>query len=589
MNIVSAVKKNATIIPATAFLAVFFLIPVVKLLQLSIFDKGGGLTYGNFQQVFTDESFLRVILRTLEISAWTTALAILGGYPVAYFLSTVSPKTKNLLTILVLMPFWTSFLVRAFAWMIVLGRKGVINESLIGFGLLSSPVQLNYNFIGVMVGMVHALAPLGILTMLSTMEKIDDNLIKAATTLGSRRGPAFWLIFFPLSLPGVVSGALLIFISAIGFFITPALLGGAQESMISQVIIFQIQRAVNWNLAGALSFVLLAIVLVLFFVYDRLFGMSKLTGSVSRSGEGQRRKKGPSGSLAGSIILRALAGASEIGGIALDNISLRKRKHHARSYSTVVRCVAICFIAFLVLPTLFIIPESFTTASFLSWPPVGFSTKWYELALHSHVWVSAISRSVVVALLSACLSMLLGVPAAFFVGRSSARGKGVLFAFLIAPMIVPSIIIAVALFYVFSYVGLVGTTAGLVLGHAVLSVPYVVIAMIAVVKGHDQRLDKAALTLGATPVQVFRYIVSPLMRSGFVAAFTFAFIISLDELTVALFVTGGEMTTLPKQMWDDSLMKVSPLLAAVASMLLAFMTTLILIAEVVRRRSARAV
>jgi ABC-type spermidine/putrescine transport system permease subunit I len=588
MQMITKVRKNWTIIPVSVFLVVFFLYPVAHLLQLSFLNRDGAVTSANFQQVFTDESFLRVILRTLQISAWTTVFAILAGYPVAYFLSTVSLKTKNLLIIFVLMPFWTSFLVRAFAWMIVLGRKGVINETLIGLGLIDTPIQLNYNFTGVMIGMVHALAPLGVLTMLSTMEKIDKNLIKAATTLGARRGAAFWLIFFPLSLPGVVSGALLIFISALGFFITPALLGGAQESMISQVIIFQIQRAVNWNLAGALSFVLLAIVIVLFFIYDRLFGMSKLTGNSVPANRGKRHKNKPgAASLAGGSLLKFLAVISEKVSIVLESITPSPKRVNSQNYSRVVRGVAILFIAFLVVPTLFIIPESFTTASFLSWPPVGFTTKWYEIALHSDSWVSAIARSVVVALLSACLSMLLGVPAAFFVGRSSARGKGLLFAFLIAPMIVPSIVIAVALFYFYSYLGLVGTTTGLVLGHTVLAVPYVVIAMIAVVKGHDQRLDKAALTLGAGPIRVFRHVISPLMRSGFIAAFTFAFIISLDELTVALFVTGGEMTTLPKQMWDDSLMKVSPLLAAVASMLLVFMTTVILLSEVLRRRGAR--
>jgi putative spermidine/putrescine transport system permease protein len=242
---------------------------------------------------------------------------------------------------------------------------------------------------------------------------------------------------------------------------------------------------------------------------------------------------------------------------------------------------------FLALPALFIIPVSFTESGFLGWPPEGFSLKWYQELVDTPVWVNAALRSFTVAILASGLAMLMGVPAAFMLARSSFSGKGAVFAFLVSPIIIPNIFIAVGLFFFYAKIGLVGTTIGLVLGHTVLAIPYVVITVLAVVKGYDQRLDMAAFTLGANRKQTLTRVTLPLIRSGMIAAFMFAFIISFDELTIALFVTGGELTTLPKQMWDDALMRVSPALAAVATLLLLFMSSFILVTEIMKRRAAK--
>jgi ABC-type spermidine/putrescine transport system permease subunit II len=180
--------------------------------------------------------------------------------------------------------------------------------------------------------------------------------------------------------------------------------------------------------------------------------------------------------------------------------------------------------------------------------------------------------------------MSIGVPAAFFLARKQFFGKVALFAFLVSPIIMPNIIIAVALFYLYAKLGLVGTNIGLILGHTVLAIPYVVITVMAILKNYDHRIDQAAWTLGANKWQTLTRVTLPLLSAGLIASFMFAFIISFDELTIALFVTGGEVTTLPKQMWDDALMRVSPALAAVASLLLAFMSCVILATEYFRRR-----
>jgi ABC-type spermidine/putrescine transport system permease subunit I len=577
---------NWPIYPALLFLAFFFLYPVTLLLGLSTMEDSGALTGEHYARLVKSDLYVNVLLITLKVAAWTTFFSLLAAYPIAYLLSTVRTSTRNTLIIWVLMPFWTSFLVRTFAWLVLLGRSGAVNDLLVAMGLVEFPIRMIYNFTGVMIGMVHALMPLAVLTMVSVMEGIDANLSKAAATLGGRPSQAFWRIYFPLSLPGVAAGGLLIFITALGFFITPALLGGRKETMIVQVIIFQIHEVLNWGFAGAISVLLLVTVLLIFFLYDRLLGMSTLAGQSAAGGGGGRGPIGRLGATAGALFTSGMGNLFEIIGRGLERLRPpRADRPRRRIGRGMVWVTGLLVLVFLAVPAFFVIPVSFTEEGFLNWPPVGFSWKWYESVVTSDVWAVAALRSFLVAISSAFLGMLLGVPAAFILVRKNFFGKTALFGFLVSPIITPHIIIAVALFYLYSKMALVGTTIGLVLGHTVLAIPYVVVTTMAIIKNYDVRLDHAAWTLGATKARTLWHVTMPIIRGGLIAAFMFAFIISFDELTIALFVTGGEFTTLPKQMWDDAILRVSPALAAVATLLLLFMSVLIVFSEWMRRRS----
>ena len=575
--------------PAALFLGFFFLYPSVLLLGLSLLDGQGALSAQHYTHLFASATYVKVLLITLKIAGWTTVFAILAGYPVAYLLATVKSSTRNTLIIWVLMPFWTSFLVRTFAWIVLLGRKGAINQWLDALGLVDRPIVMIFNFTGVMIGMVHALMPLCILTMLSVMENIDSNLSKAASTLGARGGQSFWRVYFPLSVPGVAAGGMLVFITALGFFITPALLGGARDTMIVQVIIFQIQEVLNWGFAGAVAMLLFVSVLIIFFLYDRLLGLSTLSGNAEAGGGPARGNPiGRAGQYLGNLFITFMAGLCERAGILYDRVFPRRADRPRRSNGRAMTWVsALLVISFLALPALFIVPVSFTEEGFLAWPPKGFSFKWYDGVFTSDLWFNAALRSFVVAIVSAFFGMCIGMPAAFMLVRQNFFGKGAVFAFLVSPIIIPNIIIAVSLFYLYSKLGLTGTTLGLILGHTILAIPYVVITIMAVIKNYDIRLDQAAWTLGANKITTLWHVTFPLIRAGMIAAFMFAFIISFDELTIALFVTGGEVTTLPKQMWDDALLRVSPTLAAVATLLLLFMSGVILVSEFMRRRGAQ--
>lgn len=566
--------------PLVVLLLVLLIYPVGQLLLLSFVGEQG-FTLAQYHRLFESSVYVNVLLITLKISLWTTFFSVVAGYPVAYLISSLSAKRKTSLLFWVLLSFWTSFLVRTFAWVVLLGRNGVVNQLLQALGILDAPANLLYNFGSVLVGMVHALMPLAVLTMLSVMENIDRNLPRAASTLGARPGTAFWKIYFPLSMPGVAAAAIMVFVTAIGFFITPALLGGRKETMITQIIIDQVQQTMNWEFAGAVSVLLLVVVLVVFAIYDKVLGLSTMTGGASTRVRASGRES--LSRRAGDAVLTVLANVSDAL-FALLPKRLR-RSVSGTGQSRTLWWIVLGVLAFLSAPAFLMIPLSFDSGSGLTWPPKGFSLQWYEQMFTSPVWMQAITRSLIVGVGTGLLAMLIGTPAAFLLVRANMRGKSAMLAFVLSPIVVPRMIIAVGMFYFFARVGLVGSTIGLILAHTVVAVPYVVITMMAVLRNYDTRLDLAAQSLGAGPWATLRFVTFPILGAGLMSSFLFAFATSFDELTIALFASGGLNATLPKQFWDEVTLQISPVIAAVSTCLFIFIAALIWLADRLRRRS----
>jgi putative spermidine/putrescine transport system permease protein len=217
-----------------------------------------------------------IYLRTLGVALTVTLMCILLGFPLSYLLAHLRDKTANLLLILVLLPFWTSLLVRTTAWMVVLQKEGVINSVLQTLGLIAEPLPLVFNRFGVVAAMTHILLPFMILPMYSVMRQIPPSYVRAARSLGASPTTAFLRVYLPQCVPGVGAGALLVFILALGYYITPALLGGSTDQMISYFVADNMGRSLNWGLASALAAILLAAVLVLYALYDRIAGPGNL-------------------------------------------------------------------------------------------------------------------------------------------------------------------------------------------------------------------------------------------------------------------------------------------------------------------------
>jgi ABC-type spermidine/putrescine transport system permease subunit I len=278
--------------PAVLFLVVFYGYPVAAMLARSFNDPTWG--FENFDRLTVIRShedwyvfsmpmnaYIRVFTITLRIALTVTVITLLLAYPVAYLLSSISPAKANLLMIFVLVPFWTSILVRSYAWMVLLGREGTVNRILTGTGLRDEPAQLLNTRFAVYVGMVHILLPFMILPLYSVMKGIDRNYLRAAENLGGRPGQVFRHVFLPLSLPGIGAGCLVVFILSLGFYITPALIGGQRDVMISMLIAQQV-TTLKWGFASALALILLVIALLIYLIFNRILGVERLYGGTRK-------------------------------------------------------------------------------------------------------------------------------------------------------------------------------------------------------------------------------------------------------------------------------------------------------------------
>ena len=282
------VRLALLLLPAVAFLVLFYGYPVAAMLLRAFNDPEWG--WQNFEPLVRARSnlellivqvpsnaYVRVFGITLQIALGVTVTTLVLGYIVAYALASLPATAANLLMIFVLVPFWTSILVRSYAWMVLLGQEGLINKALVGLGLVDVPVQLLNTRLAVYVGMIHILLPFMILPLYAVMRGIDRNLLRAAENLGARPSAVFRHVFLPLSLPGVGAGCLLVFILALGFYITPALLGGQRDVMISMLIQQQV-ALLKWGLASALALVLLVVALAVYVGFTRVLGVERLYG-----------------------------------------------------------------------------------------------------------------------------------------------------------------------------------------------------------------------------------------------------------------------------------------------------------------------
>ncbi len=250
--------------PGMIFLGLIFAMPLLQLFGLSV--QGGTTEW--YAKVFADGLYTTIFLRTFEIALFVTVAALLVGYPVAFFLATTTPTWRAIGFALVMLPFWTSVLVRTYAWMIILGRNGIVNRFLIDYGFIERPMTLLNTRFAVVLGMVHVMLPFMILPLYSAIVRVDPDLARAARGMGASRLQIFRRIYLPLTLHGIVAGVTLVFVVSLGFYITPALLGGGKVTMIAMVIEQQVREFLAWNFAGALSVVLLAITLAAFWLLN---------------------------------------------------------------------------------------------------------------------------------------------------------------------------------------------------------------------------------------------------------------------------------------------------------------------------------
>lgn len=263
-------------LPALGLLILFFVLPVAMLLTRSVTEPVPGL--GNYAELLGSSTYLRIFANTFIVSSLVTLVSLLIGFPVAWALAIMPSRAASIVFAILLLSMWTNLLARTYAWMVLLQRTGVINKMLLGMGLIDTPLPLVNNLTGVTIGMTYIMLPFIILPLYGVIRKIDPAILQAAALCGANRWQSLVRVLLPLAMPGMAAGALMVFVMSLGYFVTPALLGGTSNMMLAELIAQFVQSLVNWGMGGAAALVLLVVTLALYAVQLRFFGTNRMGG-----------------------------------------------------------------------------------------------------------------------------------------------------------------------------------------------------------------------------------------------------------------------------------------------------------------------
>ena len=266
--------------PAVLLVLALYVAPIVNVLLLSVTDPKPGL--GNYAKIFESDTVANLIWRTIRLCLITTVAAVTLGYVVSYAMLHALARVRRRMLSILLISFWISVLVRSFAWLMLLGHNGLINDTLMGLGLISEPLPLVRNELGVLIGMTEYMVPYAILPLLANMQGIDPRISSASRSLGASSAQTFFRVFLPLTKPGIIAASLLVFISSLGFYVTPAILGGGKVQMIAEYISVQLLITVRWGVAAMLATLMIASVLALMYVLNRFMKLSVVFGGATR-------------------------------------------------------------------------------------------------------------------------------------------------------------------------------------------------------------------------------------------------------------------------------------------------------------------
>ena len=473
-------------------------------------------TLNNYRTFVDKWMYGGLLLRSIRMSATVTAITVGLAYPVAYFLA--FKVRKNIMTWLILinLPFWTSYLLRVLAWKIMLGNNGVINSTLLDVGIIQGPLEfLLYSRFAVILTLVHAWAAFAILPIYLSLSKIDRSLLEAAADLGESPVRTFLRVTLPLSMPGVIAAAVIQFIPTVGDYITPMMVGGPRGMMFGQIIAAQFGEANNWPLGSALTIIMMLTItaIVLTFIW------------LAQRGTVKRREM--------DIVLANTE----------SNVSERSRFSPLLFY-------VILYLMFLYIPSLMLPIFSLNDSIQMVLPLKGFTFRWYlEIPLRPGL-LEALGNSFKLAIPVAIISTTLATIAAKALTRYRLPGQGFAMGFILLPMVMPGIILAVGLLVLALAVGMPLSLWTIGVAHVVMTVPFSTLVVRARLEGFAKSLEESALDLGENEWMTFWRVTFPLILPGVGACLLLSFTASFDEFLFALFLGGNEVT-LPVYMWTQ--------------------------------------
>lgn len=503
--------------------------PYTELMEWADGQLSITLNFGNFLQLTGDPLYFDAYLQSLQVAAISTFCCLLIGYPLAWAVAHSKPSTRNILLLLVILPSWTSFLIRVYAWMGILKNNGVLNNFLLWLGVIDQPLTILHTNLAVYIGIVYAYVPFMVLPIYTALIRIDYSLVEAALDLGARPLKTFFTVIVPLTKGGIIAGSMLVFIPAVGEFVIPELLGGPDSIMIGRVLWQEFFNNRDWPVASAVAIIMLLLLIVPIMWFHKH----------------QQKKRGRT---------------------RMNNLPV------VRSPWRIV--ILLLGFTFLYAPMLMLVIYSFNSSKLVTvW--AGWSTRWYGELLRDDAMMSAVGLSLTIAACAATAAAILGTIAAVVLVRFGRFRGSNGFAFMItAPLVMPDVITGLSLLLLFvALAHAIGWPAdrGMLtiwLAHVTFCTAYVAVVISSRLRELDRSIEEAAMDLGATPLKVFFVITLPMIMPAVISGWLLAFTLSLDDLVIASFVSGPGATTLPMLVFSSVRMGVNPEINALATLIL---------------------
>ena len=538
--------------PVFLLLLFAFALPLLNIVP----EAFGGDAAGRFLRIFGSSVYRTIIWTTVRISLEATAITLVISFPLAWLLSRATGVKALLLWLLVLVPFLTSVLVRTFAWLAILGQRGLVNATLLSLGLISEPVPLLFTESAVVFALVQSSMPMMVFALVTVLRRIDGRILLAAHTLGANPLRAWLGMVVPLAIRGIQSGVIIIFLFTMASFIAPAFLGNQRQQMLAQVIQSQVDTGADWRFAAALGVTLALTATIV------VMALSAVTRYFSRW---QHPRSSPA-------ILPKERPQQAVKALLRQPVSVRTS---SRAFDAMWRVAARLFepayltiiSIYILVPLVVLFPVSFSAADVLIFPPPGYSLRWFEKILSSPEWVSAALTSLRIGAATCILSLIVATATVLGFGRNFRR-QGTVEALVLSPLSVPAVVYALGAYLAFARVGLVDTEAGIIIAHTVLIFPVVYLVASATYSSIDPGLSLAAASLGANPRRIFNTIVFPLLLPGLAVGALLAMLLSFDESVASIFLSNLSVKTLPRKLWEGIRFNTSPEAAAVSALLL---------------------
>jgi ABC-type spermidine/putrescine transport system permease subunit II len=536
-------------LPAVLVVGAGFFLPLAVLLVYSLWPTINGdivhtWTLGNYTRFFTHETYWRTLLRSFGFVALASAITVVLTFPFAYFVATKARPQRRLLWILIaVIPFWTSYLIRVFAWLNMFGDEGLINKALNGIGLTNAPIAFfGFDKPAIVITFVYLLFPLAFLTIYIAIERMNPTMIEASADLGAKPWRSMLTITLPIARTGIIAGFILAFITMMGDYATPQLIGGTNGVLYSNLIINQFNNSIQWGFGAALAVLLLAGILLLL------------------------------------MVLRLAAGKVESAGEYTRGFTHR-RSPFLFGYS-------LLYLVFLYTPPALLLVLAFNNSDQSGLPFVGFTTRWFGEVFSNQVLMDSLWTSLQVAGLAVLVSVVLGTLAAVQLARVAGRLRALNLSVIAVPLFLPPVVLGLAIIIGLNAVGVPRGMWTIVAGHIILTLPVVTMLVLVRLEGLDRNQELAAMDLGARPWRAFLTISVPQALPGIVAGAMIAFAISMDEFILTFLVTGSQQT-LPLYIFGSLRIRVTPDLNAISALMLAASFLLLTLGSVIAIGRAR--